>query len=154
MEQLAPGLSRVSGSHRQGLRSPSPGRTSKSTSAPKAAAPNMKDTEDCRRTHQDQLPTGSSTRKPGRRMSQPIFEPTEDEKTAPRENCASTGLGRANKRLSQPEQLKKFHLRRHRMTTDHFRFRARALHLPKETYDLCDKIRTECEVGKDCAFEK
>ena len=32
------------------------------------------------------------------------------------------------------------------MTTDQFRFRTRALHLPKSTFDLFDKIRSECEV--------
>ena len=32
------------------------------------------------------------------------------------------------------------------MTTDQYRFRTRALHLPKSTYDLFDKIRSECEV--------
>ena len=32
------------------------------------------------------------------------------------------------------------------MTTDQFRFRTRSLHLPKSTFDLFDKIRSECEV--------
>ena len=41
---------------------------------------------------------------------------------------------------------KKLHLQHHHMTTDQFRFRTRALHLPKSIYDLFDKTRSECEV--------
>ena len=54
-------------------------------------------------------------------------------------------LGRIHQRLSKPEELKKLHLQHHHMTTDQFRFRTRALHLPKSIYDLFDKIRSECE---------
>ena len=55
-------------------------------------------------------------------------------------------LGRTHQRLSRPEELKRLHLQHHRMTTDQLRFRTHALHLPKSTYDLFDKIRSECEV--------
>ena len=55
-------------------------------------------------------------------------------------------LGRIHKRLSNPEELKKLHLQHHHMTTDQFQFRTRSLHLPKSTFDLFDKIRSECEV--------
>ena len=55
-------------------------------------------------------------------------------------------LGRIHQPLSKPEELKKLHLQHHHMTTDQFRFRTRALHLPKSIYDLFDKIRSECEV--------
>ena len=55
-------------------------------------------------------------------------------------------LGRTHQRLSKPEELKKLHLQHHHVTTDQFRFRTRALHLPKSIYDLFDKIRSECEV--------
>ena len=55
-------------------------------------------------------------------------------------------LGRIHQRLSKPEELKKLYLQHHHMTTNQFRFRTRALHLPKSIYDLFDKIRSECEV--------
>ena len=55
-------------------------------------------------------------------------------------------LGRIHKRLSNPKELKKLHLQHHHMTTDQFRFRTRSLHLPKSTFDLFDRIRSECEV--------
>ena len=51
-------------------------------------------------------------------------------------------LGRIHQRLSKPEELKKLHLQHHHMTTGQFRFRTRALHLPKSTYDLFDIIRS------------
>ena len=69
------------------------------------------------------------------------FTPSTDEPTS-----LLLALGRIHKRLSNPEELKKIHLQHHHMTTDQFRFRTRALHLPKSTFDLFDKIRSECEV--------
>ena len=59
------------------------------------------------------------------------FAPSSEEPTS-----LPLALGRIHKRLSQ----------HHHMTTDQFRFRTRALHLPKSTFDLFDKIRSECEV--------
>ena len=69
------------------------------------------------------------------------FAPSSEEPTS-----LPLALGRIHKRLSNPEELKKLHLQHHHMTTDQFRFRTRALHLPKSTFDLFDKIRSECEV--------
>ena len=69
------------------------------------------------------------------------FAPSSEEPTS-----LPLALGRMHKRLSIPEELKKLHLQHHHMTTDQFRFRTRALHLPKSTFDLFDKIRSECEV--------
>ena len=54
-------------------------------------------------------------------------------------------LRRIHTRLSQPEELRKLHLQHHHMSAEQFKFRTRALHLPKEIYDLYDKIRAECE---------
>ena len=69
------------------------------------------------------------------------FAPSSEEPTS-----LPLALGRIHTRLSIPEELKKLHLQHHHMTTDQFRFRSRALHLPKSTFDLFDKIRSECEV--------
>ena len=69
------------------------------------------------------------------------FAPSSEEPTS-----LPLALGRIHKRLSNPEELKKLHLQHHHMTTEQFRFRTRALHLPKSTFDLFDKIRSECEV--------
>ena len=69
------------------------------------------------------------------------FAPSSEEPTS-----LLLALGRIHKRLSNPEELKKLHLQHHHMTTDQFQFRTRALHLPKSTFDLFDKIRSECEV--------
>ena len=55
-------------------------------------------------------------------------------------------FGRTHKRLSQPDQLKKLHLQYHHMSADQFRFQTRALHVPKQIYDLFEKVRGECEV--------
>ena len=54
------------------------------------------------------------------------FAPSSEEPTS-----LPFALGRIHKRLSNPEELKKLHLQHHHMTTDQFRFRTRALHLPK-----------------------
>ena len=79
--------------------------------------------------------------KKGRSTIEPDpFAPSSEEPTLP------LALGRIHKRLSNPEELKKLHLQHHDMTTDQFRFRTRSLHLPKSTFDLFDKIRSECEV--------
>ena len=80
------------------------------------------------------------------RTIQSTIEP--DPKAPSTEEPASLplALGRTHQRLSKPEELQKLHLQHHHMTTDQFRFRTRALHLPKSTYDLLDKIRSECEV--------
>ena len=69
------------------------------------------------------------------------FAPSSEEPTS-----LPLALGRIHKRLSNPEELKKLHLQHYHMTTDQFRFRTRSLHLPKSTFDLFDKIRSECEV--------
>ena len=69
------------------------------------------------------------------------FTPSSDEPTS-----LPLALGRIHKRLSNPKELKKLHLQHHHMTTDQFRFRTRAPHLQKSTFDLFDKIRSECEV--------
>ena len=69
------------------------------------------------------------------------FAPSSEEPTS-----LPLALGRIHKRLSIPEELKKLHLQHHHMTTDQFRFRTRALNLPKSTFDLFDKIRSESEV--------
>ena len=55
-------------------------------------------------------------------------------------------LGRIHQRLSKPEEMLKLHLQHHHLTTDQFRFRTRALHLPKSTYELFDKTQSECKV--------
>ena len=78
---------------------------------------------------------GRSTIKPD-----PSAHPEEEPTSLP------LALGRIHQRLSKPEELKKLHLQHHHMNTDQFRFRTRALHLPKSTYDVFDKIRSECEV--------
>ena len=67
--------------------------------------------------------------------------PSKDEPTS-----LPLALGRIHQRLSKPEELKKLHLQHRHTTTDQFRVRTRALHLPKSIYDLFDKIRSECEV--------
>ena len=80
--------------------------------------------------------------KKGRSTIEPDpFAPSSEEPTT-----LPLALGRIHKRLSNPEELKKLHLQHHHMTTDQFRFRTRSLHLPKSTFDLFDKIRSECEV--------
>ena len=80
--------------------------------------------------------------KKGRSTVEPDpFAPSSEEPTT-----LPLALGRIHKRLSNPEELKKLHLQHHHMTTDQLRFRTRSLHLPKSTFDLFDKIRSECEV--------
>ena len=80
--------------------------------------------------------------KKGRSTIEPDpFAPSSEEPTT-----LPLALGRIHKRLSNPEELKKLHLQHHHMTTDQFRFRTRSLHLLKSTFDLFDKIRSECEV--------
>ena len=80
--------------------------------------------------------------KRGRSIIEPDpFAPSSEEPTS-----LPLALGRLHKRLSNPEELKKLHLQHRHMTADQFRFRTRALHLPKSTFDLFDKIRSECEV--------
>ena len=80
--------------------------------------------------------------KKGRSTIEPDpFAPSSEEPTT-----LPLALGRIHKRLSIPEELKKLHLQHHHMTTDQFRFGTRSLHLPKSTFDLFDKIRSECEV--------
>ena len=80
--------------------------------------------------------------KKGRSTIEPdSFAPSSEEPTT-----LPLALGRIHKRLSNPEELKKLHLQHHHMTTDQFRFRTRSLHLPRSTFDLFDKIRSECEV--------
>ena len=74
------------------------------------------------------------------------IEPDPTAPSADEPTSLPLALGRTHQRLSKPEELKKLHLQHHHMTTDQFRFRTRALHLPKPTYDLFDKIRSECEV--------
>ena len=67
--------------------------------------------------------------KKGRSTIEPDpFAPSSEEPTT-----LPLALGRIHKRLSNPEE-------------DQFRFRARSLHLPKSTFDLFDKMRSECEV--------
>ena len=75
------------------------------------------------------------------KKGQSTIEP--DPATPSKEEPTSLALGRIHQRLSK---LKKLHLQHHHMTTDQFRFRTRALHLPKSIYELFDKIRNECEV--------
>ena len=87
---------------------------------------------------QDLLPMGSLTRKAGRLMQPDPFASSLDEPTSP-----PLVLGGVHHKT---EELKNVHSQRHRMTTDQFRFRTCALHLPKSTHDLSDKVRSECEV--------
>ena len=80
--------------------------------------------------------------KTGRSTIEPDpFAPSSEEPTS-----LPLAPGRIHKRLSNSEELKKLHLQHHHMTTDQFRFRTRALLLPKSTFDLFDTIRSECEV--------
>ena len=90
--------------------------------------------------------SGSAAHRTMDKKGQSTIEP--DRAAPSREEPASLplALGRIHQRLSKPEELKKLHLQHHQRTTDQFRFRTRALHLPKSTYDLFDKIRSECEV--------
>ena len=74
------------------------------------------------------------------------IEPDPTAPSADKPTSVPLALGRTHQRLSRPQELKKLHLQHHRMNTDQLRFRTRALHLPKSTYNLFDKIRSECEV--------
>ena len=80
------------------------------------------------------------------KMGQSTIEPDPIMPSAEEPTSLPTALGRIHKRLSNPEELKKLHLQHHHMNTEQFRFRTRALHLPKSIYDQYDKIRSECEV--------
>ena len=53
-------------------------------------------------------------------------------------------------RLSQQHELKKLHLQHHHMNANLFRFRTRALHLPKSIYALFKKVRSSevCQATK------
>ena len=80
------------------------------------------------------------------KKGRPTIEPDSTASSADEPTSLPLTKGRMHQRLSKPEELKKLHLEHHHMTTDQFRFRTRALHLPKSTHDLFDKIRSECEV--------
>ena len=92
--------------------------------------------------------SGSAADRIINKKGQSTIEP--DPATPSREEPTSLplALGRIHQRLSKPEELRKLHLQHHHLTTDLFRFRTRALHLPKPIYDLFDKIRSECEAAK------
>ena len=73
------------------------------------------------------------------------IEPDPTAPSADEPTSLPLAFGRTHQRLSKPEELKKFYLQYYYMIIDQFRFRTRALHLPKSTYDLFDKIRSEYE---------
>ena len=91
---------------------------------------------------------------PGRRATPPAPPAPHASSDAPHEPPATlpVALERIHKRLAKPEELRKLHLKHHHMSGEQFKFRTRALHLPKETYDLCDKIRAECEPCQKAAI--
>ena len=80
------------------------------------------------------------------KKARPTIEPDPIAPSADEPASLPLALGRIHQRLSKPEKLKRLHLQHHHMTTDQFQFRTRALHSPKSTYDLFDKIQSECEV--------
>ena len=83
---------------------------------------------------------------PGRHATEPT-DPAALQEAPPDAQAATLpiALKRIHTRLSKPEELRKLHLQHHHMSTEQFKFRTRALHLPKAIYDLYDKIRAECE---------
>ena len=90
--------------------------------------------------------SGSAADRTIDKIGQSTIEPDPKAPSTEGPTSLPLALGRIHQRLSEPQELKKLHLQHHHMTTDQLRFRTRALHLPKSTYDLFDKIRSECEV--------